>query len=196
VPVLVAGLEDDPKRPWDSGEFIPTDPRRVQSIDAVETLANAWRESLDEESLGPVEPFGIDFPGLASPPTRASDGAGDQYVLAHMNQGRIGLIAAERPADAITAVGWMGAVNVHRDPALISAVLRSWEDRWGAIVAEIGFATLTLTVGNPPRDEQTALALAAEHFSLCPDNIWQGSETLRAYAPGLVESKTWNFWWD
>jgi hypothetical protein len=113
-----------------------------------------------------------------------------------MNQGRIGLIAAERPADAITAVGWMGAVNVHRDPALISAVLRSWEDRWGAIVAEIGFATLTLTVGNPPPDEQTALALAAEHFSLCPDNIWQGSETLRAYAPGLVESKTWNFWWD
>jgi hypothetical protein len=64
VPVLVAGLEDDPKRPWDSGEFIPTDPRRVQSIDAVETLANAWRESLDEESLGPVEPFGIDFPEL------------------------------------------------------------------------------------------------------------------------------------
>ncbi|WP_446040814.1 DUF4253 domain-containing protein [Streptomyces sp. SID1121] len=36
----------------------------------------------------------------------------------------------------------------------------------------------------PPVSERDALLVAAEHFALCPDNIWQGSRpsTLAAYA--------------
>ncbi|HLB78679.1 MAG TPA: DUF4253 domain-containing protein, partial [Candidatus Dormibacteraeota bacterium] len=120
----------------------------------------------------------------------------DRPALASLTPRRIGLVAANRPADAITALGWLGAVNVHQDPVLMSAVLRSWEDRWAARVVEIGFDTLTLTVGIPPRARQTALALAAEHFVFCPDNIWQGTETLVAYAQTLQQSRIWTFWWD
>ena len=96
---------------------------------------------------------------------------------------------------ALTTTGFM--LIAHEDPALLSAVLRSWEVRWKARVVAMGFATLTLTVGNPPRDETAALAVAAEHFALCPDNIWQGSlDTMTAYAAHLRDNRTWEFWWD
>jgi predicted DNA-binding WGR domain protein len=211
VPVLLVGLDDDGTRPWDSNEFSPTDPRRADHFDPGQVLADMWRDSLneeDEESLVPVQPFGFEFPGLAVAPgvdvpagfsrlfAKATEPINDRAALASLTPRRIGLVAANRPADAITALGWLGAVNVHQDPVLMSAVLRSWEDRWAARVVEIGFDTLTLTVGIPPRDRQTALALAAEHFGFCPDNIWQGTETLVAYAQTLQQSRIWTFWWD
>jgi predicted DNA-binding WGR domain protein len=211
VPVLLSGMESDPARPWDSKEFSPTDPRRTDHFDAAQELAHAWQQCFeedDEESLVPVEPFGLEFPGLANPPdvqppsgfgrlfARVADPTDDRAALAALTSKRIGLVAANRPADVITALGWCGAVNVHQDPALMSAVLRSWEDRWAARLVEIGFDTLTLTVGNPPRDRETALALAAEHFALCPDNVWQGVGTLMAYAKSLIGARMWTFWWD
>ncbi|HET7421900.1 MAG TPA: DUF4253 domain-containing protein [Candidatus Dormibacteraeota bacterium] len=206
VPVLLTGLEeDDPGRPWNSGEFCPTDPRRAALIDVQQELAHAWSASVEgaaedeEANLTPVRPFGKAFPGLASPSTSWRDIKSDGDVLDEIRGRRVALVAAERPADVVAAVGWMGAVNVHEDPALLSAVLRSWEVRWYARLVEMGFATITLTVGNPPRDERSALALAAEHFAFCPDNIWQGRpgiETIAAYAPGLIGSRTWRFWWD
>jgi hypothetical protein len=211
VPVLLVGLDDDGTRPWDSQEFSPTDPRRTDHFDPGQVLADMWRDSLneeDEESLVPVQPFGLQFPGLAVAPAvdvpagfsrlfaTATEPTDDRPALASLTPRRIGLVAANRPADAITALGWLGAVNVHQDPVLMSAVLRTWEDRWAARVVEIGFDTLTLTVGIPPRDRQTALALAAEHFAFCPDNIWQGTETLVAYAQTLQQSRIWTFWWD
>jgi hypothetical protein len=170
-----------------------------------------WRGSVeedDEESLDPVQPFGLEFPGLAAAPAvnppsgfgrrfaKASDPTDDRSILASLRSRRIGLVAANRPGDVITALGWLGGTNMHPDPVLMSAVLRSWEDRWAARVVEIGFDTLTLTVGIPPRDRQPALALAAEHFAFCPDNIWQGSGTIVAYAESIQQSRTWSFWWD
>jgi predicted DNA-binding WGR domain protein len=211
VPVLLTGMEADETRPWDSHEFSPTDPRRADHFDPRQVLADMWSESLeqeDEESLDPVQPFGLEFPGLAAAPAvnppsgfgrlfaKPSDTTDDRAALASLRSRRIGLVAVKRPADAITALGWSGAVNVHQDPALMSAVLRSWEDRWAARVVEIGFATLTLTVGIPPSDGKAALALAAEHFAFCPDNIWQGEGTLVAYAKSLEQSRIWTFWWD
>ena len=211
VPVLLAGMDGDETRPWDDHEFGPTDPRRIDHFDPRQTLADMWSDGVNQEepeTLVPVQPFGLEFPGLAAAPAvnppsgfgrlfaKASDPDDDRAALASLSSRRVGLVAAKRPADAITALGWCGAVNVHQDPVLISAVLRSWEDRWAARVVEIGFDTLTLTVGNPPRDHERALALAAEHFALCPDNIWQGVGTLVAYAESLQQSRIWTFWWD
>ena len=211
VPVLLTGMEGDDNRPWDSHEFSPTDPRRIDHFEAGRVLADMWSQNVseeDEETLEPAQPFGIEFPGLAAAPTvnppsgfgrlfaKASDPTDDRLVLESLGSRRVGLVAANRPSDAITAVGWTGAVNVHDDPVLMSAVLRSWEDRWAACVVEIGFDTLTLTVGIAPRDRQRALALAAEHFAFCPDNITQGPGTVAAYAESLRNSPVWTFWWD
>jgi predicted DNA-binding WGR domain protein len=211
VPMLVGGMEADHRRPWDSQEFAPTDPRRVDHFGAEQVLADMWRQSVDtgdEDSLAPLKPFDVDFPGLApasvwQPPSgfarffsQTADPADDRPTLASFEPRRIALIAASRPADVVTALGWNGAVNVHQDPVLLSVVMRSWEDRWAARVVEVGFDTMTLTVGRPPRDRDTALRLGAEHFAFCPDNIWQGSDTIAAYAATLERSRIWTFWWD
>lgn len=211
IPMLLANMKSDETRPWDSHEFAPTDPRRIDHFQAEQVLPDMWRDCFDEEdeeSFAALEPFGPEFPGLARAPvikapsgfgrlfSQASDPDDDRALLASIRSRRIALIAAKRPADAITALGWTGAVNVHQDPVLMSAVLRSWEDRWSARVVEIGFDTLTLTVGLPPRDRQTALALTAEHFAFCPDNIWQGTDTVGAYADLIRAQRLWRFWWD
>jgi len=87
-------------------------------------------------------------------------------------------------------------VNYYDDVGELAAVVRSWEERFGARVVSIGFDTLHLSVAAPPRDLDQALHIAAEHFAFCPDNVWQGPEYLRTYAAGLVDLNAWNFWWD
>jgi hypothetical protein len=93
-------------------------------------------------------------------------------------------------------VGWMGPVNMMSDMGPISAVLRSWEERFDAVVVGIGFATLTLHVHRPPTSLHAAERIAAEHLALCPDNIFQGAGSIKAYAQGLVDAERWDFWWD
>jgi hypothetical protein len=110
---------------------------------------------------------------------------------------RLGLVATARPSDAITVAGWQGAVNYTNDTAELSAVLRSWKKRFGAIVIGAGFAELHLGVAAPPTTTEHAVNVAAEHFAFCPDNIWQGhSAELTAYAERLVDTPLWSFWWD
>ena len=55
------------------------------------------------------------------------------------------------------------------DGADVAGVLRSWEDRFGAYVVAVGFATLDLVVTRPPGDAREALVLAQEHYAFCPD---------------------------
>jgi hypothetical protein len=211
VPMMLLGMEGDKSRPWDSEEFAPTDPRRTDQFSVEPVLAEMWQQCVNEddpESLVALEPFDSQFPGLAAAPggvtpsgfrqlfSRRQDPNDDLAQLKSFTSRRIGLIAARRPADAVTALGWTGAVNVHQDPATMSAVLRSWEDRFAARVVEIGFDTLALTVGIPPHDRQSALVVAAEHFAFCPDNVWQGSGTIGSYAEGLAGNRVWRFWWD
>ena len=76
-----------------------------------------------------------------------------------------------------------------------SAVLRSWEDRFGTILVSIGFDTMTVQVGRRTESEEQIDALLREHYAFCPDNIDQRlrPEVLRL---GLPERPYWNFWWD
>lgn len=79
---------------------------------------------------------------------------------------RLLLIPCHRPADAIAAVGLelSGLIG----DGLISAVLRSWESRFGATVVEFGAGRLVLAVNAPPRDATNASRLAREFFVLSP----------------------------
>ncbi|NEB06702.1 DUF4253 domain-containing protein, partial [Streptomyces sp. SID13726] len=92
---------------------------------------------------------------------------------------------------------WDGPCNHTNDTELVSAVLRSWAERFGARVVGVGTDTLLVSVARPPRDLEHARALAVEHFAVCPDNVWQGSGSVRAYAEEAVAgSEHWAFWWD
>ena len=110
---------------------------------------------------------------------------------------RLGLIPVDRAADALAVAGWEGALNYVSDAAQLSAVLRSWQDRFGVFPIGVGFAELHLSVAAPPTDISQALKMAAEHFAFCPDNVWQcGANDLATYAHRLVGASTWSFWWD
>ncbi|PRY44488.1 DUF4253 domain-containing protein [Umezawaea tangerina] len=211
-PLLLDALDDDDEeyRPWGNGEVVPGDMSSPADHDPAKLLATWWDDYTSEnpdDTLTPAErlavtaPYGHTWPGLSQPPParidpdRAADGLAEQLLAGH-NSMRLGLVAATRGSDALTTAGWTGPVNHTNDTAEISAVLRNWEDRFGARIIGLGFATLVLSISSPPTTQAEALAVAAEHFAFCPDNIWQGTETLSAYAERLINDHSWTFWWD
>jgi hypothetical protein len=120
-------------------------------------------------------PSSVPFPGLA--PWSEHDGkTANPFVIFNAHQNyltpndrgpyRLLLVACRRPADAITAVG-MELSNDYKNPE-ISAVLRSWEDRFGARVVLFGTGYVILAVDAPPGTDSDARRLAAEIFALAP----------------------------
>jgi hypothetical protein len=105
------------------------------------------------------------------------------------------LVPTRRPADAIADMGWSGPLNIwQEDTASLSAVLRSWEDRYDAIPVALGFDTLTLAVRRPPA--KTA-GIARELGLFAPDIVYQGTGTVEALAREIERTPTaWWFWWD
>lgn len=198
-PIVMQSLRGADTRPWVDGEVDPSVTSRPEDHDAKEAIAFRWQQAIPINTESPsafedLAPFAGEMPELAAPGPE-----GDADVLpkiVEQLEGRLGLVATTRPADAITRFGWMGPVNYYDDVAPLSAVLRSWEDRFDAYVVGVGFATLTLAVERPPRDLDHALVLAAEHFAMCPDNVWQDAGSLQAYAERLVSRHWWSFWWD
>ncbi|MFD7262460.1 DUF4253 domain-containing protein [Streptomyces sp. NPDC059874] len=199
-----------PQEWWDDAETL--DPDRTSDPDdhhVEPVLRDFWGAVIPdpeegEEGAELIAPFGRDWPGLAAAGVPLGDPDAGADVLARelirdgvLGRPRLALVPAGRGADVPAAFGWSGPVNHENDTARISAVLRSWEDRYGARVLALGFATLDLYVPAPPRTLVEALPVAAEHFAFCPDNVWQGSGTVRDYAEeALVGSTHWSFWWD
>ncbi|MFD8013304.1 DUF4253 domain-containing protein [Streptomyces sp. NPDC058955] len=153
-----------------------------------------------------VAPYAAGWPGLAparplrTDPDRAAAAAAAALTEpgSWMEEARPALVPARRSADIPAVIGWSGPLNHEDDVARLCAVLRSWEDRFGARVVALAPATLVVSVAAPPRTVEEAEALAAEHFAFCPDNITQGDhDTLRAYArEALLNAPVWVFWWD
>jgi hypothetical protein len=197
-PVVLESLDGEPRRPWLDGEFDPSgagDP----SQDASSALAHLWDQAApeagDEDGKAIVAPFGVAFPGLARPVIAPPN---ERVVadVAARQKGALGLAAVTRPADFIAEVGWLGPINYTTDMGMLAAVLRSWEERFDAYVVGVGFATLSLAVGRPPKDLDHAKAVAAEHFAFCLDAITQEEGSIGAYAAAIAGAPAWSFWWD
>src|SRR6266576_2925657 len=85
-------MDSDPRRPWESGEFSPSDPRPIVLIDAAAELANGWAASLegdDEELAATDRPFSAKFPGLASAPPLTDRILDDRDLLEKMRDRRL-----------------------------------------------------------------------------------------------------------
>jgi hypothetical protein len=89
-----------------------------------------------------------------------------------------------------------GDYNACPEPAVHAAVLRRWEDQYGAEIVCVGYQIMELAVAHPPDNSDAALALAYEHFAYCGDIVLQGVDTIDALAAILLNGKTWFFWWD
>lgn len=171
---------------------------RSTGADPFQLLRRWWHESAagDEEEVDEdaIRPFGRAFPGLAP----RTPGERPETIEQHVREleGHLGLVPVERPAKVLDAIGWMGPANYDLNPTEQSAILDTWEDRFDAYIVGLGFDTIVLAVGRPPRDLATATAIAAEHMAFCPDIVWQGIGSIREYAPMLVGTHQWHFWWD
>ncbi|MFI5845309.1 DUF4253 domain-containing protein [Catenuloplanes sp. NPDC051500] len=202
-PLLLDALGDDDgsTRPWDDGEFSPSDASDPAAFDPAALLATGWDDNTSPDGdSDDLAPYGSGWPGLApairfGDPARTADDAATEWLRMRPAR-RLGLIPAGRPADAVTTIGWTGAINYVADSAQLSAVLRSWEDRFGAVLIGAGFAELHLSVPTPPTSAAAARPLAAEHFAFCPDQVYQGAGSLKTYAGQLVNAPIWSFWWD
>ncbi|WP_149182353.1 DUF4253 domain-containing protein [Streptomyces sp. TRM49041] len=169
--------------------------------DLLETLTKLW------DFVQPIDEEGQDaqpWPGLAPPGTPAREPDAQAVLLAaelatddrYFKGTHAALVPARRSADIVTALGWGGAFN-HADAAALATVLRSWEDRFGIRLVGLGSDIMSLSVAAPPRTWEHALAVAAEHHAFCPDNVWQGADSLEEYATEWVLNQTeWSFWWD
>lgn len=167
----------------------------IAEIDPAEFLAGHWGANCP--LCGCREPFGNTFPPLAPPGVVTSDALEDAAGCdAHLRLGHLAIVPVTRPADVIAAIGWSGPCNYGTDLSALGAVLRSWEDRFGALVTRIDRATLWLSVAAPPLTREHAVHVAAEHFAFCRDVDQEDPRPLRTYAAGLVGRRVWRFWWD
>jgi hypothetical protein len=96
----------------------------------------------------------------------------------------------------LARIGWTGAANRYRTALPVAAVLRSWEDRFGAVLLQVGFAQIRLLVKRPPRTVVAAQLLAAEQYAFCDECAGQGLHDIPSISEHLLKSPTWTFWWD
>jgi hypothetical protein len=204
---LLADMTGPPGRPWgtpesDGDEVIgtPLDTAAIDWLDAAGILAGYWwadeeEYAEDEEFRAILAPFGPSFPGLSPAVADELDPELTRRALyQYTRDARIGLVPAGRPADVLACLGWQGAVN-SRSTADITAVLRSWEDRFGARLLEVGFADIRLLVSRPPSTLETALPIAAEHFAFS-EEAHGGLRYVDEIARAIVNNPFWDFWWD
>jgi hypothetical protein len=205
-PLLLRSLDGDPARPWHDGEVDPQPTHEIDRHDAATFLATIWADMAQNrwyigEGFEDLAPFGRDWPGLAPPgePTDDPEVVADRCAQRLRDRkARLGLAAAERGADTLARIGWLGPCNYAETPPL-AAVVRSWEDRFGVRVVRVGFDTLDLSVAAPPVTAEHALHVAAEHYAFCPDNIeqgWADVDDLASYAERIRGQNSWSFWWD
>jgi Domain of unknown function (DUF4253) len=198
----------------------PRDPTEVDAFDAETLLVRAWRDfvRLQEEVIAnppsmlevpagvvipedPGPPF-ASWPGLAPPAPIAQADDVPRTVVARKvvadmvtPQAHIGLVPAASNADIPALLGWQGSTN-WIDATRLSAVLRSWQERFGAQVVGFGHATLYMSVSAPPTTRQHAEQVALEHFLTCPDNVYQVAWTFPGYVDRVLRADLWRLWWD
>src|SRR5262245_14090707 len=117
------------------------------------------------------------------------------------------LVPCTRPADAVAATyqvcgsAYAGVEN----PGDVSSVLRSWEERFAAVLVAAEPGVITLAVGAPPQNSEQALHIAAEQFAVAPREdagapgalIGAARELLTGNAPYALSGRhiwalTWN----
>lgn len=204
APVLLPHVEYEgtdgstPLDGWDFGFGWAKDVMLLDVMSAVDVLAENWF-GREETSA----PFGHAFPGLAPAEDRQFPLAtlrGAVAAVASEQPVHLGLVAAHRPADVPAAVGWDGngdGPGTSARSLRISAVLRSWEDRFGARLLRIGIDDeLRVLVERPPATSRAALLVAAEHVAFASEWGDYAHQTVSELAPLLMGSPVWRFWWD
>jgi len=164
---------------------------------ADEDAGSYFRGEWTDDSWPPFK----EWPGLAPPAAVVTDPdvCAGEVATAVARDGRarcLALVQVARGADTPAALSWSGMTN-HMTARELSAVLRSWEDRFGARVVGFGHGSLYLSVAAQPTDPRQARVLAAEHYLSCPDVFYEDPDLdWSTYHEELMHRREWRFWWD
>ena len=178
-----------------------------ETYDAAAVLERQWHEFGPEADATAEEladyaaqraPFAREWPGPAPaieirlPPDEVADDFAERLI--NDPHTRLGLVPVDRGADVPRATGWWASEEI--SPGAVSAVLRSWEDRFGARLIRIGFNTMVVSVAAPPTTLPDAHRVAAEHLAFCQENVGYPEGALARYAEDLIGANHWAFWWE
>jgi hypothetical protein len=155
----------------------------IDRIDVEDALRQSWSHT--PWPPGSTEPF-TDFPGLAPAAKHSSPGFNPLAAERVGADAWLLLVPCNRPADAITMLGGLAG---EVEAPVISAVLRSWEERFSATAYEVAPDLVKLSVAAPPATEEQALLVAAEHMAFCPPDDGGAPGALRKVANGLVAAE-------
>lgn len=210
VPIVLSFLDGGHQgRPWDEDELSdPDDVTAVDRVNVAQALADNWSGNLPdeedeewgEEDAEEIAPFGLRFPGLAPRQDAMLDDVGIAQALSLIGSARIGLVPASRPADVLALIGH-DTISRQADPQPLAAILRSWEDRFGAGLLEVGFAHIRLLATRPPRTLRDAQAVAAELWAMC-DEFWPvgtmstALTSVSEIADYILHTPVWSLWLD
>jgi hypothetical protein len=189
-------LLEDSAQPWSAGQIAPEPTTEIGDYDPMAFMAEVWAEWGEHPPID-IDPFGDYSPGPAPPGVRREEPSTAADRCAASLAGRpLGLVPAGRGADTLTAIGWQGARHHNPWTAPLSAVVRGWEERFGAQVVGLGFDTLDLSVAAPPTSLRHAMHVAAEHATFCPEAIVQGSGSIAGHAEEILGCGIWSFRWE
>jgi hypothetical protein len=155
----------------------------IDRIDVEDVLRQSWSQT--PWPPGSTEPF-TDFPGLAPAAKHSSPGFNPLAAERVGADAWLLLVPCNRPADAITMLGGLAG---EVEAPVISAVLRSWEERFSATAYEVAPDLVKLSVAAPPATEEHALLVAAEHMAFCPPDDGGAPGALRKVANDLVTAE-------
>lgn len=169
----------------------------IDDVNAAELLEREWA-ALSHGQWS--EPYGAHFPGHAAPVPRDPSPPFDpfQTVKRHFLgaseslEARLLMVPCNRPADALTALAFVG--EGFRSEHL-SAILRLWEERFGAVVAVVDPGYTFLGVEAPPQTFPHALLLAAEQFAVASQSDPDLHGSLAGYAKVLLGNPVWGVSW-
>jgi hypothetical protein len=207
-PFLFTGPRGGLARPWDDGDLgEPEDITAIDETDAAQILQQLWQSSTPgstavesgynrDQSAERQEvptPFGSRFPGLAPAVDEELDRDLIWLALHEYGPGtRIGLVPVDRPADILARTGWEGT-RERCTASQLAAVLRSWEDRFGARLLHAGPDSIRVLVARPPQTLDAALGIVAEHLALSGSP--QDHSRVHEIARGLLGNPFWDFRW-
>jgi Domain of unknown function (DUF4253) len=169
-----------------TGEHDPAAISRGLAMDAGAWLAEraAWADTPDPATV------------RVDPAAAARAAAAEPQVACSVRDTVIGLVQARHGYEVPGLLSWIGAVNVDVDPAHHVAVLRCWQQRYGAELVTLTFDQIELLVARPPQDPAAIARVAVEMMGYCPDLVLQGFDGVEALAAEMAPRRCWSFWWD
>ena len=163
------------------------------TVDVEALLAATYEREVNGVDPDFLPPFGVNFPGLAAPATGRSLHSLGRPIK--RPAARLALISCQRPSDAVLRIGWTGARNYY-DSGELTAILRGLEDRFGAVLTDLGPDMMFLMPDRLPGSDAEVQALAGELIAVAPDELFQEVGDYDEFSERLGRARPWRLWWD